>query len=168
MRRDLLGMSLLELLDNVVILSVILHLSLELFQPLLETLFGVHHFQTHVGHLHLILLLYLLLALLHLNLEIFELFLGFFLLLEVSLLHFLYHGLHVLGVPSFFKGILLPAYDAIGLSKYRFDLLLVSAREGVLVLDIFFILRVQVKDHLSQLCDFLRHLVVHVLGGTTC
>ena len=71
-------------------------------------------------------------------------------------------------LPSPLECLLLLGDDPVRLPQDHLNLPLVGTHQGRLVLPILLILRVQVEDHLGQLGDLLRHLVVHVLGLPTC
>lgn len=120
---------LLELIDYVVVLSVVIELLLELLDPLLKLLLRVHDLQLHLGYLVLVLLLDLPLSVLHLSLVLLKLLLCFFPLSGVPLFDIADHRLNIGLLPGFFQCVLLPGHHRVGFSKYGFYLFLIGPGE---------------------------------------
>ena len=140
---------LLEFIDNIVILSVVVELLLELFNPHFKLLLGVHDLHLHLGDLSLVLLLDQPLSVLDLGLILFELLLRLLPLSDVPLLDLLDHGLDVRLLPRLLERVLLPRNDHVGLAQNSFYLALVGSRQRGLELYVFFVFRMQVEYHLS-------------------
>lgn len=141
----------LQLVDDVVILTVVFQLLLKLFNSLFKPFLSVHHLKAHVSDLGLVLLLHLGLPLLYFRLVIFKLFLCFPPLLSVPLLCLFYHLLNIRLFFSLFQGFLLFGNDVISLAEDYLNFLLVGARHGVLILHVLLVFGVQVEDDLGQL-----------------
>ncbi len=101
-------MRFLEFINNIVILSVVVQLFLELLYALLETFLRVEDLQSHVGDLPLVLFLDMRLPILHLLLVLFELLLSLFPLLDVSFFSVSYHLFDLGPLLSLLQCFLLP------------------------------------------------------------
>jgi hypothetical protein len=130
---------LLELIDYIVVLSVVIELLLELFNPLLELLLGVHDFETHLRDLVLVLPLDLALSVLHLGLVLLELLLRLLSLGRVPLLHVLDHRFHVSLLPRLLERVLLPGHHCVSLSENGLDFFFVGTGQGGLELTILLV-----------------------------
>ena len=130
---------LLKFIDNIVILSVVVELLLELFNPHFKLLLGVHDLHLHLGDLSLVLLLDLSLSVLDLGLILFELLLRLLPLSDVPLLDLLDHGLDVRLLPRLLERVLLPGHHCVGLSQNRLDFFFVGTGQGGLELTILLV-----------------------------
>ncbi len=118
----------LELIDYIVVLSVVIELLFELFNPLLELFLSIHDFKTHLRDLVLVLFLDLSLSVPHLVLVLLKLLLCLLPLSSVSLLHVSDHRFHICLLPCLLEGVLLPSHHRVRLSENRLDFFFVSAR----------------------------------------
>lgn len=118
----------LELIDYIVVLSVVIELLFELFDPLFELFLSVHDLETHLRDLVLVLLLDLSLSVPHLVLVLLKLLLRLLPLSCVSLLHVSDHRFHIRLLSCLLEGVLLPSHHRVGLSENRLDFFFVGAR----------------------------------------
>ena len=144
----LFSMCFFKFIDYIVVLPIIVQLLLEFFNALFKTLLCVHHLKSHLCDLGLIVFFYLGLSVLNLLFILFELLLGFFFLKTVPIFDLFQHGFEIGRFLGFFKGIFLPRDNRVGFSKNDFYFFFVGAHEGRLVLRVFFVFRVKMKNDL--------------------
>ena len=157
-----------HLIHNVIVFLVVFNLLSELLRPLLELLLNVHNFQLKVVYFQLIVLLDLRLSLLNSILVLFKLLLSIFLLLSMFLFQVFDHLLEVASLLLLLDRVFLTVYDIVSLFEDDLNFFLIGSTEGILVLRVFFVLRVEVEDDLGELGYLLGHLVVSVLAYRRC
>ena len=118
----------LELIDYIVVLSVVIELLFELFDPLFELFLSIHDLETHLRDLVLVLLLDLSLSVPYLVLVLLKLLLRLLPLSCVSLLHVSDHRFHIRLLSCLLESVLLPSHHRVRLSENRLDFFFVGAR----------------------------------------
>jgi len=78
------------------------------------------------------------------------------------------HLLEVASLLLLLDRVFLTVYDIVSLFEDDLNFFLIGSTEGILVLRVFFVLRVEVEDDLGELGYLLGHLVVSVLAYRRC
>lgn len=81
---------------------------------------------------------------------------------------FFHFSFEIVGLLDLFYLLLLFCDDAIGFLQNHFNFFFMGIIQGRVKMRIAFILGVKVEDNFCQLCNFLLHFVVGLLGGASC
>lgn len=163
MGSKLLGMGFLESLNCLVVGLKLGELLLVLLDTAVESCLELLHLPTEVGNFALVVGLKGLLLGQEALFVLHKLVLALLLLIDVLLLKSPYLLLPSFALLGFGERLFLPTDDAVGTIEKSFNFFLVGVLNSDLHRAVFFVLAVQVEDHLRQLGDLLRHLVVCLL-----
>ena len=139
-------MGFLELINYIVVLSVVIHLFFELFNSWLKLLLHIHDFKFKITNFLLVVPLYLRFFLLHFHFIFFKLFLTFLLFLGVFILQLFNFLFQAVLLFCFIKSFLLLSNNWIGIFQNSIDLLFISVNQGLVVELVLFILGVEVEN----------------------
>jgi hypothetical protein len=160
-----------KFINHIVVLTVIIKLLFKLFKKLLEFLFCIKNFKFHLGYFRLVVLFYLGFTDLYFRFVFFKLLLSFLSFGGMPIFNLFNHGFDPSLISGLLEGFLLTNDNRVGLLENDFNFLLVCAREWVLILDVLLVLWMEMKDDLSELSNFLTHLMMDIfrgLGSSCC
>jgi len=154
-----------KFVNHIVVFTIIIKLLFELFKTLLEFLFCIKNFKFHLSYFSLVVFFHLSFTNLDFRFVFFKLLLSFLSFRGMPIFNVFNHGFDPSLISGLLKSFLLTGDNRVCLLENDFNFLLVCSRERILILNVLLVFRMEMKDDLSELGNFLTHLVMNVFRG---